>query len=635
MTLIQRFWQRVFNRSSDSHIVLVGDNGELVRVSWKQAGYAVATLMSFLRQKGVTKGDKVAILGWNSPEWVWANLAIQSIGATTVSIYPNSKPDSVNYILKDSGAKFTFVDDPEQGKKVANGAVIDFADVVPALAPNTPKSRFLCWFLDDLYTSQVLRFHGVNDELSKLRLGREPGKDFCELADDDLAVIIYTSGSSGTPKGCMISHGNLAAKMQAMAGVGLGFSSKTDRGMSYLPLAHVLANIDEMGQFIWEGVEFGFSPVEQMAENLKKIQPTMISGVPAVWEKIYQKALNPPHGIGKVLNLLRVWKPIFKAALRTDSKTRIGKLCDRVIFSKVREQLGGKLRFGVSGGAAASAEVLHFCKRIGIEIIEGYGATETLGGIITNRPSWAAGNGPKNKVGTVGYAVPGAEVRIYMIPGEEDMGAGEIQVRSAQVFKGYLNMPEATAEAFMDGWFRTGDLGKIDADGFVSITGRLNGMEKNANGKYVPREKIEMAFKPFPIVHYILPQVKGRKYVAAFIFVNQEEAAKLVGKAPAGVDAAKFYAENAQVKKAVAEAVAAANSSLEKWESVGRFEILPIAPTLENGIVTETLKIRSKVLLKRFEKEFDELYARSDNEASTGGGAFAWFFELLRKLTAK
>lgn len=612
MSLIHRFWARVFTGAQASQIFIKdpASSDGLKAISWHDAGLAVATIMAFLRKKGVKKGGRVAILAWNSPEWIWANLAIQSLGAVAVPVYPNSKADSVNYVLKDSGALYTFAGDNEQIKKVQVGTVVHFDEITATLAGNSSAKPLLELLKSANPENSIRALAGVDAELQALGAGNY------DFADDDLATFIYTSGSSGAPKGCMISHGNIAAKMKAMAGVGLKMSDKTDRAMSYLPLAHVLANIDEMCMCIWEGVPVTISSIEEMAENLPVYKPTMFCGVPAVWEKIYNGTFNPKDGPAKLLNSVFLWKPLLNAALGTSHDSAIGKFCDKHLFQIVRSRLGGKMRLGVSGGAPAAAHVLRFFKRIDIEIIEGYGATETLGGIITNRPSWAPGNGPKNKIGSVGYVIDGCEVRIVVQPGEEDLGSGEIQLRGPQVFKGYWNMPEATKEAFTsDGWFRTGDLGRMDADGFVYITGRMNGMYKTSGGKYVSREKVEGSLKEFPIVQYSLPVAHGKKYVVALVFVNQAEAQALVARpAPSGVDAAAWLAEQPEVKKAVADAIDAGNKKLERWEQIKKFSIMPIAATMENGIITETLKIRSKVLLKRFEKEIDALYAASGSD---------------------
>lgn len=609
MTLIQKFWARAF--STPDACAIVYDNGaDLKQISWSQSGTAVALIMAFLRKKGVQKGDRVAILGWNSAEWVWADYAIQSLGAVTVPIYPNSSAEQAAYVLKDAGVKLSFAADDEQIKKVTVGEGYRFIDALTSLEDLVKLGGSIFEAVAKAAPS-LARYPAVDAELSAMRAQRKPGTYFADLAPDDLATFIYTSGSSGAPKGCMITHGNIAAKMASMSQVGLGITEK-DLVLSYLPLSHVLERVDGMGLCTWNGTPVAFSAIDQLAKNMGRFRPTVLAGVPAVWEKIYNGVKNPAEGIGKVLNTLFVWKPLFKLALASKPGTTAGKIFDRIVFDKVRAKLGGRLRMAVSGGAPINADVLHFFNRLGIEILEGYGATETVGGIVTNRPSWAPGKGPKNKVGSVGYVVPDCKVRIAHDPSEDEPGTGEIQLFGGQVFKGYWNLPEATANAFSeDGWYKTGDLGRMDDDGFVYVLGRKDGMYKTSGGKYVSREKLEGALKHFPIIHYSVPVAHGRKYPIALIFVNQDEAKKLAGAAPAGADAAKFYAEHDAVKAAVAEAIAGANKSLEHWEQVKRFKIMPLAATIDSGVITETLKIRSKVLIKRFAAEIDAVYAES------------------------
>ncbi len=609
MTLIQKFWARAF--STPDACAIVYDNGaDLKQISWSQSGTAVALIMAFLRKKGVQKGDRVAILGWNSAEWVWADYAIQSLGAVTVPIYPNSSAEQAAYVLKDAGVKLSFAADDEQIKKVTVGEGYRFIDALTSLEDLVKLGGSIFEAVAKAAPS-LARYPAVDAELSAMRAQRKPGTYFADLAPDDLGTFIYTSGSSGAPKGCMITHGNIAAKMASMSQVGLGITEK-DLVLSYLPLSHVLERVDGMGLCTWNGTPVAFSAIDQLAKNMGRFRPTVLAGVPAVWEKIYNGVKNPAEGIGKVLNTLFVWKPLFKLALASKPGTTAGKIFDRIVFDKVRAKLGGRLRMAVSGGAPINADVLHFFNRLGIEILEGYGATETVGGIVTNRPSWAPGKGPKNKVGSVGYVVPDCKVRIAHDPSEDEPGTGEIQLFGGQVFKGYWNLPEATANAFSeDGWYKTGDLGRMDDDGFVYVLGRKDGMYKTSGGKYVSREKLEGALKHFPIIHYSVPVAHGRKYPIALIFVNQDEAKKLAGAAPAGADAAKFYAEHDAVKAAVAEAIAGANKSLEHWEQVKRFKIMPLAATIDSGVITETLKIRSKVLIKRFAAEIDAVYAES------------------------
>jgi long-chain acyl-CoA synthetase len=639
MTLIQKFWSRALAKKQSTAMVLRHPENSDVKVelSYEVCGYAVASIMAYLRKRGVKKGDRVAILGWNSPEWVWGDFAIQSIGAVTVPIYPNSSAEQVNYVLKDSGAVLTLSNESEQLKKVTLGGTVHFDEIPCVLQPGLSAQPFLYRVMPSHKHSSCYKGFAAIAEMKamKAELGKD---DFAGLNADDLATIVYTSGSSGAPKGCMITHGNIASALTALSQIELNLSGEKDLYLSYLPIAHVLERINGTGLCTWNGVPLAFSTIEDMRKNVAFFRPTCMSGVPAVWEKIYNGAMNPTEGAPALLNKVGLWKPLLNAALNADRAGKFGKFTDEHILAKIRGKLG-RLELLVSGGAPIPPKVLNFFKGLNLEILEGYGATETASGIVTNRPSWAHLAGPKNKVGTVGLVLPGCEVRIVVQEGEEDLGSGEIQLRGAQVFKGYWNLPAETAAAFTaDGWFRTGDLGMLDADGFLKITGRMNGMYKTSGGKYVPREKLEAALKPFPIVQYSLPVAHGRKFPVVLIWADPIVAATLVARpVPAGVDAASWYSEQPEVLKAVDEAVSGANKSLEHWERMQYSKVMPIAATLDNGIITETLKIRSKVLLKRFEKEIDALYADAGKGSKKGAeeGLLArlrgWFSSLSKK----
>lgn len=563
--------------------------------------------MAYLRQNGFKKGDRAAILGWNSPEWVWADLAIQSLGGVSIPIYPHSATEQVNYVLTDSAAKFTFSNEDEQLKKVKTGKAVHFDQIPHELASWLPVRPFYKWFVANSspeLADNPLSWPGVKQELEQLR--ETVGKQgFCGISATDLATIIYTSGSTGVPKGGMLTHGNIAAACTGLAAHGFKQDAEDDLYLSYLPLAHVYERVDGMAMSIWNGIPVAFCKVDEVGAALKLYQPTMLLGVPAVWRKIkdnIEAKLKEATGLKKSI-------ADWSFAQKKPGLKRF--LADLLVFSKIRAQLGGRLRILLSGGAPISPDVLEFFNQIGLELLQGYGLTETAGGITTNRPTWMHGvQGPRNKVGSVGQVVPDCEVKIVPEPGDTS-GSGEILLRGPLVFKGYWNMPEENEKTFTaDGWFKTGDLGRVDEDGFLFITGRKKRLLKTEGGKYVAPEKIEKAFEPFPIVQYAVPVGDGRKYISALVFVNQAVAEKLVSKpVPAGEDRAAFFAAQEEVKKAVAEAVEAVNSKLERWETLKKFKIISQEASVANGLLTPTLKIRSEEVGKRFKLEIESLYA--------------------------
>lgn len=578
----------------------------LAHVTWESAGQAVATIMAYLRQNGFQKGDRAAILGWNSPEWVWADLAIQSLGGVTIPIYPHSAAEQVNYVLTDSAAKFTFSNEDEQLKKVSTGKAVHFDQIPHELASWLPVRPFFKWFVANSspeLADNPLSWPGISQELERLQSGFDK-QGFCGITASDLATIIYTSGSTGVPKGGMLTHGNIAAACQGLTAHGFKQDPENDLYLSFLPLAHVYERVDGMAMSIWNGVPVAFCKVDEVGAALKLYEPTMMLGVPAVWRKIkdnIEAKLKEATGLKKSI---ADWAFAQKQA----GLKRF--VADLLVFSKIRSELGGRLRILLSGGAPISPDVLEFFNLLGLELLQGYGLTETAGGITTNRPSWMHKvEGPRNKVGSVGQLVASCEVKIVPEPGDSS-DQGEILLRGPLVFKGYWNMPEENAKTFTpDGWFKTGDLGRVDEDGFLFITGRKKRLLKTEGGKYVAPEKIEKAFEPYPIVQYAVPVGDGRKYVSALIFVNLAVAEKLVSRpVPAGVDRVLFLASQDEVKKAVAEAVGAVNGKLERWETLKKFSIITQEASVANGLLTPTLKIRSEEVGKRFKTEIESLY---------------------------
>ena len=602
-TLYGRVWARFQNSPNDTAMLLKhpGKAGELVQLNWRTLGHAVGMIMSYLQSIGFKKGDRAAILAWNCPEWVFADLAIQSLGGVTVSIYPNCSAEQVNYVIKDSGSTVLFGNDAEQLSKVEDSCRTVHFDKIPVELG----------LLDD----------GGNPRKLQERFALDPSFGAfgatCVAPTplvvedvDQLATIIYSSGSTGIPKGCMISHGNIVGALVALHEAGFDMNPNTDVYLSYLPLAHVYERINGAALSLWRGVPLGFSDLDNMKHDVRLFKPTMLCGVPAVWRKIKAGIDDPKDALPAFLNKHGLWQQLLNWALNQKSGwTKL--IADRVVLDKIRAKMGGRLKLLMSGGAPISSELLEFYNKLGLELLEGYGATETTGGIATNRPAASPGKGPKNKIGSVGKLVPGAEVRLVAEEGEEASGLGEIWLRGPQVFRGYWNLPELTAAALTpDNWYKTGDLGKIDSDGFLYINGRKDGMYKTDGGKYVAKEKVEKAFETSSIVQFVVPIAQGRKFVSALVFVNTATARTLVGKdVPAGQDATAFYSQQPEVAAAVDKAVASANVKLERWEQVKKVVILSVEASVDNGLLTPTQKIRSKEAHKRFAAEIESIYA--------------------------
>lgn len=609
--LFHLFWTRVFDSPQGTAMRVACDSQDgcrrIVAINWSQAGLAVASIMAQLRGAGVGKGDRVAILGWNCPEWVWADFAIQTLGGIVVPIYPNNSGEQIAAILKDAGATVAITADGEQRKKVAGMPGVNLL-IIGGSAERALHHHFLHEGGD---REKLGGWPGAEAELrfvlgSLQRIWSGLGGsdcDFAGLTADDLATIIYTSGSSGVPKGCMISHGNISSLLTALRAAGFQRTAQ-DTYLSYLPLAHVYERFNGMAVAIDNNTPVSFSSIEEVRKGFGIYKPTMVCGVPAVWRKIKAGVDEPEDQPLKLLHKLGLWQPLLRWAFSRKQGTWQHRFVDSRIFARIRAKLGGRLDLLVSGGAPINPDVLSFFESLGLQLLEGYGLSETTGGIFINRPD-------SKKIGSVGQILPGCEVRIVPEEGEDE-GYGEIYLRGGQIFKGYWNKPEETAAALTeDGWFKTGDLGRLDDEGFLFIIGRKDGMYKTDGGKYVAKEKVEKAFELSPIVAYVVPVAQGRKFTTALVFVNQVQAGKLAGEVPAGVDPAFFFSEHQAVRAAVEAAVKAANAKLERWEQVKKYRVMPVEAQVNNALLTPTLKIRTKEAFKRFKSEIEALYAQS------------------------
>jgi long-chain acyl-CoA synthetase len=498
---------------------------------------------------GIGRGDRVALLSYNRVEWAIVDFACLLIGAADVPIYSTLPPDQCAYILQDSGAKAIFVENAEQAGKVRGR--------VPHLISFDPTEG--CTSFEDF-----------------LRTGKDAPAT--TVAPDDLATIIYTSGTTGVPKGVMLTHRNLVSNMLA-SGSAFDVTPK-DTILSFLPLSHSFERIFDY-LFFWWGASIAYAEdVDKVAENLMEVRPTIMAAVPRFYEKVYAKirksiADKKPwqrrlfewaRSVGAILGELqrRGANPPLRARF-------VHWIAKALVLNKLAARVGGRVRFFVSGGGALSREVAEFFCSIGLPILEGYGLTETSPVLCVNRLRAA-------RLGTVGPAIPGVELKIAP--------DGEILARGPNIMKGYYNKPEETAQVLHDGWFSTGDIGEIDAEGFLKITDRKKDLFKTSGGKYVAPSPIEGQLKLSP--HILNAVVIGdrRKFASALIVP-----AKGVTKEEIGKD------------------VAALNASLAHHEQIKKFELVDKDFTIEGGELTPTMKIRRRVIEQKHQALIDGMYA--------------------------
>jgi len=509
-------------------------------VSWAEADRRVDALRRALLARGVGRGDGVAILARTRLEWILLDWAIMGIGAVVVGLYPTNTATECAYILEHSEAVLAFVEDDEQYAK-----------------------------LSSVFTKPIVRF----DELEEFQ--RSAGDAEPEpVGEDDLATLIYTSGTTGPPKGCMLTHKNLVT---AALGVKDDMEDETDTVLLFLPLAHSFARIVHHSAARLGSTVALVADVARVPEALQRTGPTILPAVPRVYEKIHANAL------GQIERSSPLKRAIGRWALRvgaTKSPASLqGRIADALVFAKVRERLGGRLRLGVSGAAPLSVDVLEFFHSLNMLVVEGYGLTETASSLSVN-------DRDEFRFGTVGRAVEGCEVKL-----DED---GEILVRSDSVFAGYYKDPDATAATFTeDGWFRTGDVGEIDGDGFIKITDRKKDLIITAGGKNIAPQNLENALKSSRFVSQALIVGDRRPYVTALITLDWDEV-NATGRA---------------ADELVRQLVDDVNRDRVRVEQIKRFAILPRDFSQEEGELTPTLKLRRRVVHDHFADEIEKLYA--------------------------
>ena len=547
----------------------------------------VTALAKGLVAAGIGPGDRVGLMSKTRYEWTLVDFAIWHAGAVTVPIYETSSAEQVQWILRDSGALGCFVETSDH-----EDALADVRGDLPDLGTSWVIDAGA---IDDLSATGA----AVTDaDLEQRRTAAGP---------DDLATIIYTSGTTGRPKGCELTHGNFLFELENVVSVKdtdvtLGSVFKDDEASTllFLPLAHVFARVIQVGVVMARGKLGHTSDVKQLLADLATFQPTFILSVPRVFEKVYNSSELKAEAAGKG----KVFRAAAEAAIAYSEALDQGgpgfglrakhAAFDKLVYSKLRTALGGKVRWAVSGGAPLGLRLGHFYRGIGLTVLEGYGLTETTAASTVNTPGLI-------KIGTVGRPLPGVALRIA-----DD---GEVLIKGAQVFARYYNNPEATAEAITDGWFASGDLGELDADGFLRITGRKKEIIVTAAGKNVAPAVLEDRLRSHRLVSQCMVVGDAQPYIACLVTLDEEALPAWLeqqGKQPMTPGQA---AEDADVLAAIQAAVDEANKAVSKAESIKRFKILPVDFTEDNGALTPSLKLKRNVVMKDYAGDVDALYS--------------------------
>jgi long-chain acyl-CoA synthetase len=594
---VAHMFQHRVESSPDLEAMSGRRDGQWYSITWREAGQRVRAVACGLLSLGFQKGERAAILATSTPEWVIVDLGILSAGGATSTIYTSNTAEESAYILEDSGATFCFVEDPVQEAKVREvkdrvGGVTKL--ILMAGEPVDPAAN-------DGWTIPLAELERRGAQWD----ADNPG-GFEQAADavgpEDLATLIYTSGTTGKPKGVMLTHDNWVFEAESVADLGL--LGPGDKQMLFLPLAHSFAKVLEV-VFIRLGVATAIDGViDDLVPNLAVVRPTVMAGVPRVFEKVYNRVVTGAKEGGGVKYKIFQWALGVGAkvsALRQQRREPSGllafkhRLADKLVYSKLKERFGGRLRFMISGGAPLSRTIAEFFHAADILILEAYGLTETSAGSMGNRIE-------HYKFGTVGKALNGVEVRIA-----ED---GEILLRGRHVMRGYYNLPEATAEALEpDGWFHTGDVGQLDADGFLTITDRKKDILVTAGGKNIAPQNVENQLKAScPYVSQVVMLGDRRPFCIALIAINEETTGKWAREH--GIEY-KDYADLAsrpEVKQLIRDALDEVNAKLASYERIKDFHLLDHDLSQATGELTPKMSVKRKVVEQRHREILEGFY---------------------------
>lgn len=561
-------------------------DGGWVDVSAREFADQVLAVAKGLIAAGIVRGDRVALLSKTRYEWTLLDYAIWAAGGSTVPIYETSSPEQVEWILSDSGAKAIVVETPGH------------RETVQALADRL-GSPTLIWQIqsagDPVAAIEELTALGAEISTDAAR-ARASG-----VGADDLATLIYTSGTTGRPKGCEITHRNLLGVTRSAVGEFPDLMQSSNSVLLFLPLAHVLARIIQTC-CVYERITLGHtSDVKNLVAELAEFRPTFVLAVPRIFEKVYNSARQKAHAErkGRIFDIAVAtaieWSRARDAggvglALRAKHA-----VFDQLVYSKLRGVLGSRCIAAVSGGAPLGERLGHFFRGVGISVFEGYGLTETSAPATVNTEKSV-------KIGTVGRPLPGVSVRI-----DDD---GEVLIKSPGVLHRYWRDEQATREAIVDGWLRTGDLGELDQDGFLRITGRKKEIIVTAGGKNVCPATLEDRIRAHRLVSQCMVVGDAQPFIAALITIDAEALPtwRAEHSKPPGNSAADLV-DDEDLRAEVQRAVDDANQAVSKAEAIRKFRILPVDFTEDNGKLTPSLKIKRSLVIKEFAAEIEALYA--------------------------
>ena len=573
--------------------------------TWKESYDEAQTIAAGLLSLGLAPEERVGIASNTRLEWIMCDLAVMLAGGATTTVYPSTGEEDVAYILADADVVILFAEDDSQVQKVRNtrDQLPDLRQVIVLDGDGDGD-----WVISsaDLHAKGKAFLADQPDSVKERAAG---------ITGDNLATLIYTSGTTGKPKGVELTHSNWTYEGAAIDGVGI--LTPDDVQYLWVPLAHSLGKVLETAQ-----LQIGFATavdgrVPKIVENLPVVQPTFMAGVPRIFEKIYAGAIKNGTSAGGVKAKIFDWA--FTVGKREAAKKNAGQshggwqynLADKLVFSKIKEKVGGRIRYFISGSAALSGTIAEWFDAAGLTILEGYGLTETSAATTIMRPD-------NIKFGTVGEPLAGTEIAIA-----ED---GEILIRGGGVMRGYRNLPEANAEVFEhgDGWFSSGDIGMIDENGRVKITDRKKDLVKTSGGKYIAPSAIEGKFKALSgLAQAFIVHANNRKFASALVALDPDSALQWAhengktatwqpGVGPVSDEEKaqfKAIADDPALRAEIQAKVDVLNTELNKWETIKKFEILEAPLSIDSGELTPSLKVKRKVVEDKYRDILDAMYA--------------------------
>lgn len=568
--------------------------GQSIAATGAENQTQVNEIIAGLHTLGATKGDTVGILANTSSDWLQTDWANFSLGAVTVTIYPSLMADTIAFIINDAQVKYLFIENKEQYEKLltVRSELEGIEKVIVYNPADMPPDDWVMSLAD----------------LRKLHTGTAAERDALaakfagEISRDDLATIVYTSGTTGNPKGAMLTHGSFLAQCEALRDR-LPQLQPGDSDLMFLPAAHIFGRAQHV-----IGVDRGLNTaitesVKTVLDDVQAIKPMFFFSVPRIYEKIFStakaraeakpataKIFNWAISVGRQMSNIKQNKQQPGVLLKLQYA-----LADKLVLSKVRNLLGGNIKFAITGGAPLDLEILEFFNGAGVLLLEGWGLTETAAGATVNSPT-------AYRLGTVGQAIKGCEIKLA-----ED---GEILLRGPMVLTGYYNSPDKTAEAIQDGWFHTGDIGTLDADGFLKIVDRKKDLLITSAGKNIAPQAVEAAFKNSTYISQCAVYGDRKPYLVALLTLDREALDLWAQREGIQLDADAH--NHPKVRELIAAEAKAANGSLASFEQIKYYDLLAEDFSVENGLLTPTLKVRRKHIHEQFKPTYEGLYRAKD-----------------------